>query len=225
MDVFIIDNSNKTEAHYKHFNLNKIMAQDANAANVQGTNAEVGNVVINNATVDVTSQGEVAVVDKYKAAIAELKKQGGKLIKGIKVKNCNVTEKNNYVMVSFTLGQDVEGYNANEQGVFERGERNVIFSSTFALAGMLKENDDLSWVANHLLTHPNIINLLFNGGTIDIVQLPVVAGQIYKNPFSTRNAESDPFDHDTIINHIIGVHLGRTGEKVADKLMDKLLGF
>lgn len=204
------------------------MTTNNNAANVQGANAEVINndvQVINVVNTESTNEVANAVPNKYKAAIKELLANGGKLIKGIKVKNSIATEKDNYVMVSFTLGQDVDGYAADANGIFAPAERNIIFSSVFAICGMLKEDDELSWISNHLLTHPNIINMLFNGGTIDIIQLPIVAGQPYHNPFSTRNDNETVFDHDTIINHVIGVKFGKTGQKVADKLMDKLLGF
>lgn len=204
------------------------MTTNNNAANVQGTNAEVINndaQVINVVNVESTNETASAVPNKYKAAIKELIEAGGKRINGIKVKNSIATEKDNYVMISFTLGQDVDGYAADANGIFAPAERNIIFSSLFAICGMLKENDDLSWISNHLLTHPNIINMLFNGGTIDIIQLPVIAGQPYHNPFSTRKDNETVFDHDTIINHIINVKFGKTGQKVADKLMDKLLGF
>lgn len=206
------------------------MTTNNNAVNAQGANTEVINndaqiQTINVVNTETTNESAAAIPNKYKNAIKELLAAGGKQIKGIKVKNAIATEKDNYVMVSFTLGQDVEGYAADANGIFAPAERNIIFSSIFAICGMLKEDDELSWISNHLLTHPNIINLLFNGGLIDIIQLPVSAGQVYRNPFSTRTDNETTFDHDTIINHVIGVKFGKTGQKVADKLMDKLLGF
>lgn len=203
------------------------MATSRIAANAQGANAEMLNVNEQsveqpNEVVTTTNNG----ADKYKLALAKLKEMGGITRKGIKVKNVNATEKDNYTMISFTLGQDVKGFVAKDDGTFVEGERNIIFGSMFAIAGAMKEDEELSWMANHMLLHPNIVNLIFNGGTIDIVQVPVSAGEVYVNPFTTKSEPDEvTFDHDTIINHIVGIHLGKMGQKFADKLADKLLGF
>lgn len=194
--------------------------EDAAARTAEEVNNEVNDAAETN---EATASADIADYGRtFSNCIAYLKAIGGKVIKNIKVKNTNFTEKDNYTMVSFTLGENVQGYVAREDGSFIQGERNVIFTSLFAIVGAVKENDELSWVANYLIEHPKSLNLLFNGGTIDIIQVPVTAGEIYVNPFSSKREEV-VFEHDTIINNVIGFHLGKTGEKVAERLMDKLL--
>lgn len=191
--------------------------EDAAARTAEEVNEEVNDSVETTASADIADYGRT-----FEDCIRYLKAVGGKVIKNIKVKNTNFTEKDNYTMVSFTIGQNIQGYVAREDGSFIQGERNVIFTSLFAIVGAVKENDELSWVANYLIEHPKSLNLLFNGGTIDIIQVPVTAKEVYVNPFSSKREEV-VFEHDTIINNVIGFHLGKTGEKVAERLMDKLL--
>lgn len=169
-------------------------------------------------------QPEVKTSD-YDAIVKGIIAAGGKKITGIRVKNANFTEKDNYTMVSFTLANKVRGYVRDEEtGVYKEGMTNVIFTSLFAICGTLKEDDEKAWIANHLLNHPTALPLLFAGSTIDIVQSEIPAGVTYRNPFSTReNVEGVTYDHDTIINNLIRVRFGKMGEIAASRLMDKML--
>lgn len=169
-------------------------------------------------------QPEVKTSD-YDAIVKGIIAAGGKKIPGIRVKNANFTEKDNYTMVSFTLANKIRGYIRDEEtGAYKEGMTNVIFTSLFAICGALKEDDEKAWIANHLLNHPIALPLLFAGSTIDIVQSEIPAGVTYRNPFSTReNVEGVTYDHDTIINNLIRVRFGKMGEIAASRLMDKML--
>ena len=169
-------------------------------------------------------QPEVRTSD-YDAIIKGIIAAGGKKLPGIRVKNANFTEKDNYTMVSFTLANKVRGYVRDEEtGVYKEGMTNVIFTSLFAICGALKEDDEKAWIANYLLNHPTALPLLFAGSTIDIVQTEVAAGVTYRNPFSTRdNVEGVSYDYETIINNVIKVRFGEIGEIAASRLMDKML--
>lgn len=169
-------------------------------------------------------QPEVRTSD-YDAIIKGIIAAGGKKLPGIRVKNANFTEKDNYTMVSFTLANKVRGCIRDEEtGVYKEGMTNVIFTSLFAICGALKEDDEKAWIANHLLNHPTALPLLFTGSTIDIIQTEVAAGVTYRNPFSTHNnVEGVSYDHETIINNVIKVRFGKIGEIAASRLMDKML--
>lgn len=156
--------------------------------------------------------------------INELLKNGSKEVKNLKVKNVTVTVLENYTRLGLTLDKPVEGYVAQEDGTYEKGETNVIFVSAFAIASVLKDNDDTAFAANHLVEHPEAMNVLLSRATIDIIQEPVVAGTEYRNPWST-NSDATVFDHDTIINHLTGIKLSDFGMKKLDTLADKMLGF
>jgi len=178
-----------------------------------------------------TQQGEPAMANlggnRYENVIKGILANGGKRINGIRVKNVNVTEKDNYVMVSFTLGSEIRGFISDDNGAtFKEGKTVTLFTSLYAIAGAMKEDEDLSWMANALLQHPEALNLILNGATIDIVQQDVSQGVEYRNPFTTQQeVEGNVYDHDVIINNVVKFKLGNTGLRFADKLADKLLGW
>lgn len=163
----------------------------------------------------------------YKNTIKKLVANGCKRINSVRIKNVNFTEKDDYTMISFTLDSNIAGYVSDDDGItYHQGETNTLFTSLFAITGAFKEDEELSWMANHLLKNPNIINLILNGATVDILQQEISAGEEFVNPFTTkRDPEPRVYDHDIIINHVISFKLGKMGEKMADKLADKLLGF
>lgn len=190
-----------------------------NAATVEQVNVQVENGAEN-------ASNEMINVS-YQNCIKKLIAAGCKRINSVRIKNVNFTEKDNYTMISFTLSTPIRGFVSNDNGVtYQEGMTNTLFTSLYAIVGALKEDDELGWMANALLDNPQALNLIFNGGSIDILQQEIVAGEQFINPFSTRNnAAVQVYDHDVIINHIIGFKLGKTGEKMAARFADKLMGF
>lgn len=163
----------------------------------------------------------------YQNIIKKLIASGCKRINSVRIKNVNFTEKDNYIMISFTLVTAIRGFVSKDGGVtYEEGQTNTVFTSLYAIVGALKEDEELGWMANALLENPQALNLIFNGSTVDILQQEVSAGEEFRNPFSTReDVEPQVYDHNLIINHILGFKLGKVGMKMADRLADKLMGF
>lgn len=190
-----------------------------NAATVEQVNVQVENGAEN-------ASNEMINVS-YQNCIKKLIAAGCKRINSVRIKNVNFTEKDNYTMISFTLSTPIRGFVSNDNGVtYQEGMTNTLFTSLYAIVGAVKEDDELGWMANALLDNPQALNLIFNGGSIDILQQEIVAGEQFTNPFSTRNDTTvQVYDHDVIINHIIGFKLGKTGEKMAARFADKLMGF
>lgn len=161
----------------------------------------------------------------FKDICNEIVANGGTRIRGIKVRSCKITEQDNYTMVSLTLERKVKGYRANEDtGIFEEGETNVIFSSSYSLASVLKNDEDLAFCANSLVENPKGFEVVLSGATVDIIQQPVSADELYKNPFSTSNAEGIALGHDTIINHIINIVPSKRAMAVLDRMALAMLG-
>lgn len=186
-------------------------------------NETVNEVNVNEEVTNIETNTDVSFNNMIKKLIAS----GCKRINSIRIKNVNYTEKDNYTMISFSLATPIRGFVSNDGGVtYEEGNTNIMFTSSYAISGALKEDEELGWMANALLDNPQALNLIFNGAQIDILQQHISAGEEYKNPFSTRTeVEPQVYDHDIIINHIIGFKLGKVGLKMADKLADKMLGF
>lgn len=162
-----------------------------------------------------------------KDIIKELMAKGCKRINDVTVKNVVVEEFDNYVRATLVTREAIDAYVSDDNGdTYHKGKSNNIFSSTFAIAGTLKENEELSWMANSIIEHPNILNLILNGSKIDVIIEEVAKGEEYINPFTTKvNPEPTTFDNDTIIKYIVDIKLGKSGMRMADKLADKLMGF
>lgn len=193
------------------------MAQDVNL------NTVVSEEQVTNVTEKSVSNENVS----YNNIIKKLIASGCKRINSIRIKNVNCTDKDNHIMVSFTLSSPIDGYISNDNGItYEKGKTNIMFTSSYAIVGAIKEDENLGWMANSLLNNPNLFNLIFNGSTIDIIQQEISAGEEFRNPFSSKSdTEPQVYDHDIIINHIIGFKLGNMGNRMADKLADNIINF
>lgn len=165
---------------------------------------------------------EEVVNGTFTEIVKALQKKCGKAITRT-VKNFNFEILDNYTRFSFTLREPIKAYVNNiDTDEYELSKNTVVFSSAYAFAGMLKENDDLAFVANDTIINPKLVSLLTIGGTIDIIQQFVPVGEEYVNPFSS-DPEPMVFEHDVIINHIVGMKPGKTGLKFLDKYMDKMM--
>ena len=162
----------------------------------------------------------------FKDVIKDLIAGGAKRYNGLKIKNVKISEEENYTRVTLVVHPPIPGMVYDESiDQWVPGKTNNIFTSTYAIAGMLKEDDEKSWLADTLVDNTRAINLIMNGGTIDIIQQKVEAGVPYKNPFSTReDAPETTFANDIIINYVVKFEYGKTGEKFADKLALGLMG-
>ena len=169
-------------------------------------------------------QDQVEGNKTFKGIVKELIANGANKVTSV-IKNVNITEKDSYTMVSFTLQNKVKGFVSEDGGItYESGMTNIIYTSLYAIVGTMKEDENLSWMANFVMSNPSILNLVLNGAKITFLQQEVVAGEEYINPFTTqRDPEPSYFDHDVIINHVTGFELGNMGRKMADKLADKIM--
>ena len=159
-----------------------------------------------------------------KEVIAQLLKNGSKMVKDLQVKNVTVAPQENYVRLGLTLNTPVEGMVTKDNGVtYEEGETNVIFVSLYSITSLLKDDDDAAFAANHLVEHPDAMSIVLSRASLNIIQETVEEGTEYKNPWST-SAEATVFDHKTIITHVTDVKLSEFAIRELDRLADNLLG-
>lgn len=145
-----------------------------------------------------------------------IKADGNEYYRNLKVKTAKVTEMENYFMVNLTINRPIRAMVADANGVFKEGSRNIIFSSNFALGGVIKNTESIAWIGNSLVENAKVFEAIMAGATIDVVSQPVKAGQLYHNPFSTRNNETK-LNNDTFINHIVAIRVsGETSEDIRD---------
>ena len=145
-----------------------------------------------------------------------IKADDNEYYRNLKVKTAKVTEMENYFMVNLTVNRPIRAMVADSNGVFKEGSRNIIFSSNFALGGVIKNTESIAWIGNSLVENAKVFEAIMAGATIDVISQPVKAGQLYHNPFSTRNNETK-MSNDTFINHIVAIRVsGETSEDIRD---------
>lgn len=154
--------------------------------------------------------------------VRTLIKNGAKQINGAVIKTVSVNRKESYDSVCLTLTKPIKGYvRDGDSDAFVEGETKVIFASSFSLGAILANSEDTAFAKKKLLAKPKLLELVLSYAKIDILQEKVNANTDYINPFS-ENEEGRTIDHDTYINHIISIELGKRGKLAIEKLFDKL---
>lgn len=190
-------------------------------AEVQGTvqAAEGANAQVVN---DVFAQfmGEDASAERSREdIIKELIASGNaKRLNNLTVKNVVATEFDTHALLTFVVKEFVIGdtRDANEvdafgQPVVKLGKTHNVQTSSYAVAGVMKDAAKLAIFATDVVDTPQVANMLFAGAKIDVVMQFVAAGEEYINPFAS-NPEPVAFERDKMIHHIVKLELGEVGQ-------------
>lgn len=156
--------------------------------------------------------------------VRTLLKNGAKRIDNAVVKTVSINRQENYDRVALTLAKPVTGYTLNkETGEYEKSDDvRTIFVSSFSIGAILADNEDSAFAKRFLMEKPQMLELVLSYAKVDILQESVEANTDYVNPFSS-STEGRMIDHDTIINHIVAIELGKRGLRFLAKLEDKMV--
>ena len=168
-------------------------------------------------TLDTTETTDNGQEKSYKQIIKDLLANGWKAKKNLRVRNVTITKKEGYDMLTFVVEPPVAGYIINENGDYVEGTTNNIYSSTFAVSGVLKETEDLGWLAQNIIAKPKLANHIFTGGSIDVIFKKVEEGEEFANPFSS-SAEPTEMPHDTYIYYITSLRQSKNGDMVISEM-------
>lgn len=157
-----------------------------------------------------------------KKVIDALLKAGAKRINGLKVRNVTISREESYTRVGLSTDTEIDGFLSDENGVYTPGKTTLVFVSSYSIASQFKDNDNTAFAANHIVEHPEALQVLLSRATFDVIQETVKAGDSWKNPWSDSGDERT-YDHDTIINHVINIRLSSMGNKMLEALAIKLL--
>ena len=157
-----------------------------------------------------------------KKVIDALLKAGAKRINGLKVRNVTISREESYTRIGLSTDTEIDGFLSDENGVYTPGKTTLVFVSSYSIASQFKDNDDTAFAANHIVEHPEALQVLLSRATFDVIQEKVKAGDPWKNPWSDSGDERS-YDHDTIVNHVINIHLSSMGKKMLEALAMKIL--
>lgn len=184
------------------------------------TEAAVEQQVTENANVDIFAQfmGETTTEAKDRdEVIKELIASGNaKRINGLTVRNVVAKEFDTHALLTFVVKEYVVGdvrsaeEDAFGQPIISLGKTHNVQTSSYAVAGVMKDSPKMAIFASDVVSNPNVANMLFAGAKIDVVMQFVAAGEEYINPFAS-NAEPTTFERDKMIHHIVRLELGEVG--------------
>ena len=157
-----------------------------------------------------------------KKVIDTLLKAGAKRINGLKVRNVTISHEESYTRIGLSTDTEIDGFLSDENGVYAPGKTTLVFVSSYSIASQFKDNDETAFSANHIVEHPEALQVLLSRATFDVIQEKVKAGDSWKNPWSDSGDERT-YDHDTIINHVINIRLSSMGNKMLEALAMKIL--
>lgn len=141
-----------------------------------------------------------------------------KRLNNLTVKNVVATEFDTHALLTFVVKEFVIGdtRDANEvdafgQPVVKLGKTHNVQTSSYAVAGVMKDSAKLAIFATDVVDTPQVANMLFAGAKIDVVMQFVAAGEEYVNLFAS-NPEPVTFERDKMIHHIVALNLGEVGQ-------------
>lgn len=155
--------------------------------------------------------------------ISELVKNGAVRVNNLKVTNVTVTPFESYVRLGIRIDSEVDGYVADENGVMSLGKTDLIFLSTFAVSSVMRDDDELATIVDHIIANPNAFKLIMQGAKIDIIQQKVAKDDEYINPFASVKTPTK-MPNNTVINHIAAIILAPSAKKWVEKIQNSMLG-
>ena len=160
---------------------------------------------------------------------------GYKKLSHLKIKNVVVDKKDDCIILAFTFSTSVRGFVTEDNGkTWKKSLVNTIYIPLFAVCNTLYEDDELSLLWNILNkivknnSNTDLLNKLFVGADIDLLQLEVPAGEKFINPFnnigpfSSNTEHTNIYNHDIIFSHIIKFRLSKSGWTTFDNICSLL---
>ena len=116
-----------------------------------------------------------------------------------------------FVLKEFVIG-DTRGASTDAFGVPEivLGRTHNAVVSAYAVSAVMKDNPKTAVFAQRVAEGSDVANILFAGGTIDLLMEYVAAGEEYVNPFATASTPT-VFDRDHVIVHVLAINMGEAG--------------
>lgn len=167
---------------------------------------------------DQFSNNEDSVEKTREDIVAELllkpnvKKMSGLHIRNVVTNTTKDVPFLTFVLKEFIIG-DTRSASTDAFGIPEivLGRTHNAVVSAYAVSAVMKDNPKTAVFAQRVAEGSDVANILFAGGTIDLLLEYVAAGEEYANPFAAT-ATPTIFDRDHVIVHVLAIKLGETGQ-------------
>ena len=188
----------------------------------------VNPVVEPEAAAPVENAAEVSFFDQFSNEEAEQEKTredivaelllrpNVKKLTGLHIRNVVTNTTKDVPFLTFVLKEwiigDTRGTSTDAFGVPEivLGKTHNAVVSAYAVSAVMKDSPKTAVFAQRVAGGSDVANILFAGGTIDLLMEYVAAGEEYVNPFATASTPT-VFDRDHVIVHVLAIKLGEAG--------------
>lgn len=116
-----------------------------------------------------------------------------------------------FVLKEFVIG-DTRSASTDAFGVPEivLGRTHNAVVSAYAVSAVMKDSPKTAVFAQRVAEGSDVANILFAGGTIDLLLEYVAAGEEYANPFAATGTPT-VFDRDHVLVHVLAINMGEAG--------------
>ena len=166
---------------------------------------------------DKFASNEDSVEKTREEIISELvKKTNVKKLVGLHIKNVVTNTTKDVPFLTFVLKEFIIGDTRSDKtdafGVPEivLGRTHNAVVSAYAVSAVMKDSPKTAMFAQRVAEGADVANVLFAGGTMDILMEYVAAGETYTNPFG-RATTPIVFERDHVLIHVIGITMGEVG--------------
>lgn len=139
-----------------------------------------------------------------------------KKLTGLHIRNVVTNTSKDVPFLTFVLKEwvigDTRGASTDAFGVPEvvLGRTHNAVVSAYAVSAVMKDSPKTAVFAQRVAEGSDVANILFAGGTIDLLMEYIAAGEEYVNPFATAVTPT-VFDRDHVIIHVLAIKLGEAG--------------
>lgn len=154
--------------------------------------------------------------------IRDVKKEGGKVINNVVVKNINCKSMNTYDRVALTVNKDIPHFEADENGGSVESTTRVIFASSYSIGAVLSEGQDTAFIKNYILDNPELLEILMSYATVDLLLEKVEEGETYVNPFSSNGTEREVANTQWYV-HVTGIEFSDFGLESLKEIRSELM--
>ena len=160
--------------------------------------------------------------------ISELvKKPNVKKLTGLHIKNVVTNTTKDVPFLTFVLKEfiigDTRSATTDAFGVPEvvLGRTHNAVVSAYAVSAVMKDSPRTAMFAQRVAEGADVANVLFAGGTMDILMEYVAAGEAYVNPFG-RATTPTVFEREHVLVHVIGLTMGEVGRDAYAALINRI---
>lgn len=166
---------------------------------------------------DQFSNDEGSVEKTREDIVAELLlKPNVKKLSGLHIRNVVTNTSKDVPFLTFVLKEfvigDTRSASTDAFGVPEivLGRTHNAVVSAYAVSAVMKDSPKTAVFAQRVAEGSDVANILFAGGTIDLLLEYVAAGEEYANPFAATGTPT-VFDRDHVLVHVLAINMGEAG--------------